>query len=60
MRGALLLALALVGCDDRRSFNERYDDTQRNLEERAQNLDAAVTDGENAREMDSAAATSHD
>jgi len=42
-----LAALALSSCGDRRSFDERYNDTQRNLEERAQNLDEAAnsTDG---------------
>jgi hypothetical protein len=41
-RPLLLVSLLLAGCNDRRSFDERYDDTQRNLEQRAANLDAAV------------------
>ena len=42
----LLLLLVLAGCNDRRSFDERFDDAQRNLDERAQNLDAAINAGE--------------
>ncbi|GAA4023094.1 hypothetical protein GCM10022280_24750 [Sphingomonas swuensis] len=35
--GAVLVALA--GCGDRRTFDERYDDTSKQLEEKARQLD---------------------
>lgn len=39
----LILALAmLAGCGDRRSFDERYADTERNLQQRARHLDAEL------------------
>ena len=38
----LLLVLILAGCNDRRSFDERYEDTQRELEHRAKKLDTAI------------------
>ena len=31
--------LAATGCEDRRTFDERYDDTRKQLEERAEALD---------------------
>ncbi len=34
-----LCLLALAGCGDRRDFDERYDDTSKQLEERARALD---------------------
>ena len=44
MRGAaaaaLLLVLALTGCGDRRSFDERYQDTSSALANEARALDA--------------------
>ena len=37
---ALVLAmLALAGCGDRRTFDERYDDTSKQLEDKARELD---------------------
>ena len=39
---ARLLLLVLAGCQDRRTFDERYADTERNIEERAQRLDAKL------------------
>jgi cell division protein ZapA (FtsZ GTPase activity inhibitor) len=43
MRALLILAaLSLASCGERRSFDERYADTQQNLEERARELDAAA------------------
>ena len=42
MRRTLLLLLILMGCKER-SFDERYEDTQRELEQRAKNLDAAMS-----------------
>lgn len=42
MRVVLIVLLTLAGCGERRSFDERYADTNRNLEERAQQLDAAA------------------
>ena len=41
MRGAaaILIALCLTACGDRRSFDERYRDTSANLEERARAID---------------------
>jgi hypothetical protein len=36
---AALCLLALVGCGDRRDFDERYDDTSKQLEDRARALD---------------------
>ncbi|CAA9492957.1 MAG: hypothetical protein AVDCRST_MAG44-317 [uncultured Sphingomonas sp.] len=44
MRAAVLLAVALAGCGDRRSFDERYQDTQRNLQQRSHDLDAAINE----------------
>lgn len=39
----LMLALvALVGCGDRRSFDEHYSDTEQNIEQRAHDLDARM------------------
>ena len=37
-----LLLLVLADCQDRRTFDERYADTERNIEERAQRLDARL------------------
>ena len=37
---ALLLAAALTGCGDRRSFDERYEDTSSALANEARALDA--------------------
>lgn len=37
---ALTAAMGLSACGDRRSFDERFADTQRNIEQRAYNLDA--------------------
>jgi hypothetical protein len=34
-----LCLLALAGCGDRRDFDERYEDTSKQLEERARALD---------------------
>ncbi|RST31252.1 hypothetical protein HMF7854_10690 [Sphingomonas ginkgonis] len=41
MRGALplLLILAASGCGDRRTFDDRFNDTQANLQKRARTLD---------------------
>ena len=41
MRAAVLMMslLALASCGDRRSFDERYQDTSQELENRAQRLD---------------------
>jgi hypothetical protein len=36
---ALLCLLALAACGDRRDFDKRYDDTSKQLEERARALD---------------------
>jgi hypothetical protein len=44
MRLALLVLLALGGCGERRSFDERYATTQNELDERARKLDAASAD----------------
>ena len=43
---ALLVVLALAGCRDRRSFDERYSETAQNIEERARNLDAELNSAE--------------
>ncbi len=51
MRGgaaALLVVLALAGCRDRRTFDERYSGTAQNIEERARNLDAEINATEQA------------
>lgn len=42
----LLIALAATGCGDRRSFDERYEDTSRELENRAERLDANLANAE--------------
>jgi hypothetical protein len=42
MRVLLGVLLLLPGCAERRSFDERYADTQKNLIERTQKLDAAA------------------
>ena len=39
---ALCLLLALAGCKDRRSFDERYEATGNTIEDRARNLDAEI------------------
>lgn len=39
---ALMLVTALAGCSDDRSFDERYDDTANQIEQRGANLDAEV------------------
>ena len=36
---ALLLLLAVGGCREQRSFNEQFDDTEQELQDRARNLD---------------------
>lgn len=41
-----LCVVALTGCQDRRSFDERYADTERNIEQRAQTLDADLNKDE--------------
>jgi hypothetical protein len=47
MRSALVLTLLLVaGCGDQRSFDERYADTQQNIENRARQLDAELNKAE--------------
>jgi hypothetical protein len=38
----LLLLLTLAGCDDRRSFDEKYDETAEELDQRAARLDAEL------------------
>ena len=38
----LLVVLACAACGDRRSFDQRYADTGNELENRAQNIDAAL------------------
>lgn len=53
-RAALLLSVALAGCGDSRSFDERYEDTQRNLHERAHNLDTAMNNASSALANNSA------
>jgi hypothetical protein len=46
---ALLLLLAVVaGCGDRRSFDERYQDTGREIENRAREIDRNIAANENA------------
>lgn len=35
----ILAAVALTGCGDRRTFDERYEDTSQQLEEKARALD---------------------
>lgn len=41
--GALLLAIvALSACGDRRSFDERYNETSSNLEQRARAIDQNI------------------
>ena len=39
-----ILLIASAGCSDRRTFDERYDQTERRLEQKAQRLDNAVAD----------------
>lgn len=49
---ALFLALVLAACGDRRSFDERYNDTSAELEQRARAIDqnlAANESGEAQR-----------
>jgi len=52
MRRALILSLLLLAaCEDRRSFDDRYTDTRKKLEDKARQLDAAAaaeTDGNGA------------
>jgi len=38
--GAFLLVGILMGCEDKRTFDERFDETANRIEERAANLDA--------------------
>jgi hypothetical protein len=38
-RLTLLFSLLVSGCEDRRSFDERYDETQANLEQRMNRLE---------------------
>ena len=42
MRGLALacMCLSLAGCGDRRSFDERYQDTEERLESKVRNLEA--------------------
>ncbi len=49
MRGWAALALAgmLAGCKENQSFDERYDETANQIEQRAENLDAEAS-GPNA------------
>lgn len=44
MRLAAVVACALVlaGCGDRRSFDERYNDTESDLEQRARGIDQNI------------------
>ncbi|GAA4033411.1 hypothetical protein GCM10022281_11510 [Sphingomonas rosea] len=47
MRVALLvLALTLAACGDRRTFDERYDDTEAKLNQKAKQLDANLAANE--------------
>jgi cell division protein ZapA (FtsZ GTPase activity inhibitor) len=54
MRAAavILTLLALAGCGDRRSFDERYKDTSANLEQRARALDQNLTNELDASELE--------
>jgi hypothetical protein len=52
---AMLCLCALAGCGDRRSFDERYEDTSTKLEQRARALDQNLTNELAAEEPDSAA-----
>lgn len=46
---ALLLFVLAAGCNDRRTFDEHYRDTERNLQNRADNLDRQLgNDTENS------------
>ena len=51
MRGAMLLALLLgtAACQRERSFDERYNDTARQIEQRAGRLDAEIDAGTDAQ-----------
>jgi hypothetical protein len=45
MRTAALLLLLLLGaCEDRRSFDQRYSDAERKLDEKATALDRTLQD----------------
>lgn len=54
MRGLLLLAAlaALAACKDRRSFDERYSDTEAKLEAKARELDQNLAAADNGSESD--------
>lgn len=44
----LLMLCVLAACGDRRSFDQRYSDTSRKLEEKARELDANLAAAEAA------------
>lgn len=47
MKRGLLLALLLLataGCKDRKSFDQRYSDTARSIDEKAMNLDSQLNE----------------
>jgi hypothetical protein len=43
---ALALALAVAGCHRERTFNDRYDETARNIQQRAATLDNELNQGD--------------
>ena len=58
-RASILCPLLLAACEDRRSFDERYTDTQQKLENKARDLDAtaAATDRDPASSNEAGRAT---
>lgn len=44
----LPLLLSLTACEDRRSFDDRYDDTAKDIEQRAQRIDAELNNSAEA------------
>jgi len=47
---AMLVLLALAGCGDRRTFDERYEDTGAKIEERARVLDEKIANEQQGAE----------
>ena len=52
----LLLLLALSACGDRRTFDERYQDTSKTLEDKARQLDENLADKGELNQVNNAAA----
>lgn len=48
MRAIILAVTLLGGCREERTFDERYADTQRNIEQRAAELDAQLNEAKSA------------